>query len=60
MGDLTLAKRDFPADSSLRAWIKNPASFKPLTKMPSFQGIIKEEEFAPLMAYVRELGAKRP
>ncbi len=56
IGDLTLAKRDFPADSSLQAWIKNPSSFKPMTKMPSFQGIIKDEEFAPLMAYVRELG----
>lgn len=56
LGDLTLAKRDFPADSSLRSWIRNPPSFKPLTKMPSFQGIIKDEEFAPLIAYVRELG----
>lgn len=59
-GDVTLAKTDFPADSSLQAWIKNPSSFKPLTKMPSFQGVIKEEEFAPLIAYVRELGAKAP
>ena len=56
VGDLTLAKRDFPVDSSLQAWIRNPSSFKPLTKMPSFQGIIKDEEFAPLIAYVRELG----
>ncbi|MBW8887509.1 MAG: c-type cytochrome [Fibrobacteres bacterium] len=56
VGDLTLAKRDFPADSSLRSWIRNPPSFKPLTKMPSFQGLIKDEEFAPLIAYVRELG----
>jgi hypothetical protein len=29
-----------------------------LTKMPSFEGIVKEEEFAPLIAFVRELGAK--
>jgi mono/diheme cytochrome c family protein len=57
-GDVTLAKADFPADSSLRSWIKNPSFFKPLTKMPSFQGIIKEDEFAPLIAYVRELGAR--
>ncbi len=56
LGDVTLAKRDFPADSSLRLWIQNPPSFRPLTKMPSFQGIIKDEEFAPLIAYVRELG----
>jgi len=60
LGDLTLAKKDFPADSSLRAWIRNPSSFKPLTKMPSFQGIIQDAEFAPLIAYVRELGSRTP
>lgn len=60
LGDLTLAKKDFPADSSLRAWIQNPSSFKPLTKMPSFQGIIQDSEFAPLIAYVRELGSRTP
>lgn len=58
VGDLTLAKRDFPTDSLLKEWLMNPAAFKPLTKMPPFHGIIKEEEFAPLMAYVRELGGK--
>ncbi|MDQ2999742.1 MAG: cytochrome c, partial [Fibrobacterota bacterium] len=55
-GDVTKAKINFPADSLLQAWIRNPASFKPLTKMPSFQGIIKDEEYAPLITYVRELG----
>jgi mono/diheme cytochrome c family protein len=58
VGDLTLAKRDFPTDSLLQAWIRNPPSFRPLTKMPPFDGIIKEEEYAPLMAYVRQLGEK--
>ena len=56
LGDVTLAKKDFPADSSLQAWIRNPQSFRPLTKMPSFQGVIKDEEYAPLIAFVRELG----
>lgn len=58
VGDLTLAKRNLPTDSLLQAWIRNPPSFKPLTKMPPFEGIIKEEEYAPLMAYVRQLGEK--
>jgi cytochrome c1 len=56
IGDVTKAKVDFPADSSLQAWIRNPSAFRPLTKMPSFQGVIREEEYAPLIAYVRELG----
>ncbi|MDB5104191.1 MAG: putative diheme cytochrome c-553 [Fibrobacteres bacterium] len=55
IGDVTKAKVDFPADSSLQAWIRNPSAFKPLTKMPSFQGVIREEEYAPLIAYVRDL-----
>jgi cytochrome c1 len=58
IGDLTLAKKNFPTDSPLRAWIENPPAFRPLTKMPPFQGVIREEEFGPLMAYVRELGIK--
>jgi mono/diheme cytochrome c family protein len=60
IGDLTRAKVDFPEDSSVVAWIKNPPAFKPMTKMPPFGGVIKEEEFAPLVAYVRELGKKTP
>ena len=55
LGDLTRSKIDFPADSSLRAWIQNPPSFKPMTKMPPFKGIIQDAEYAPLMAYVRQL-----
>jgi mono/diheme cytochrome c family protein len=56
LGDITKAKVDFPEDSTLQAWIRNPPSFRPLTKMPAFQGVIKDEEYAPLIAYVRELG----
>lgn len=56
IGDLRRAKVDFPADSSVQAWIRNPSAVRPDTKMPSFQGVIKDEEFGPLIAYVRELG----
>ena len=55
-GDLTRAKHDFPGDSLLQAWIRNPSAFRPMTKMPGFEGIIKDEEYAPLIAYVRQLG----
>ena len=57
LGDLTKSKVDFPADSSLKVWIQNPSSFKPLTKMPPFKDVIQEPDYAPLMAYVRELSA---
>ncbi len=59
LGDLTRSKVDFPADSSLQAWIEHPANFKPLTKMPPFQGVIQKSEFPPLIAYVRQLSAAR-
>ena len=55
LGDLTRSKIDFPADSSLKAWIQNPPAFKPMTKMPPFKDIIQDAEYAPLMAYVRQL-----
>jgi mono/diheme cytochrome c family protein len=58
VGDVTLAKRNFPTDSLLQAWIRNPPSFRPLTKMPPFEGVIQEAEYAPLIAYVRGLGDK--
>jgi mono/diheme cytochrome c family protein len=58
IGDLTLAAKNLPTDSLLHAWIRNPAAFRPLTKMPAYEGVLKEEEYAPLMAYVRELGKK--
>jgi mono/diheme cytochrome c family protein len=60
IGDVTLAKRDFPTDSLLEAWIRNPPAFRPLTKMPPFHGILKDEEYAPLIAYVRKLGENAP
>jgi len=56
--DLRLAGAHFPSDEQLIAWIKNPAAFKPGVKMPAWQGVIPEQDFAALAAYVRELGAK--
>jgi len=58
LADLRQAARHYPTDEQLEAWIKNPASFKPGTKMPSWEGVIQPDEYAPLMAYVKELGRK--
>ena len=48
----------YHSDEQLIAWIKNPSKINPGTKMPTWEGTIKEEEFAPLAQYVRQLGAK--
>jgi mono/diheme cytochrome c family protein len=56
VGDLRRATLDYPTDPQLEAFIRHAPSFKPGTKMPAFNGIIGENDYAPLIAYVRELG----
>jgi len=56
VGDLRRASQDFPTDAALEAFIRHAPMFKPGTKMPGWNGIIGESEYAPLIAYVRELG----
>lgn len=55
VGDLRGANERYPSDEALRAWIENAPALKPGTKMPAWKGIIRDEEYAPLMAYVRSL-----
>jgi len=53
--DLTAANEKYPADAELRDWIDNAPTKKPGTRMPAWKGIIKEEDYDPLMAHVRSL-----
>lgn len=55
-GDLRGAWKKYPTDDGLKAWISNAPSFKPDTKMPTWEGVIAENEYPPLMQYVRQLG----
>jgi len=57
IGDLRKAAEHYPTDAQLVAWIKNPSSLKPGTKMPTWDGVIAETEYPALIAYVKELGA---
>lgn len=56
IGDLRRAAEHYPTDTQLVAWIKNPSSFKPGTKMPTWDGVIADGEYPALIAYVKELG----
>ena len=56
IGDLRRATQDFPADAQLEAFIRHAPSFKPGSEMPAWNGIISEGDYAPLIAYVWELG----
>ncbi|MGH9364824.1 MAG: c-type cytochrome [Thermoanaerobaculia bacterium] len=56
IGDLRKAAAHYPTDAQLVAWIKNPSTFKPGTKMPTWDGVIPDGDYPALIAYVKELG----
>ena len=60
--DLRKGPDKYPTDDELIAWIKHPERARPGIAMPTWDGVIQEEEYAPLVAYVRSLApaAKTP
>ena len=56
--DLTKASLRYPTDEGLIAYIKHPEEFVPGVALPTWDGVIREEEYAPLAAYVRTLGQR--
>lgn len=56
VGDLHRANESYPTDVELRRWIDEAPSMKPGTKMPGWKGVIAEQDYPPLLAYVRSLG----
>ena len=57
--DLTGAAEHLGSPAAIEAWIRNPASITPGVAMPAWQGVIAEDEYAPLIEYVRRLGEER-
>jgi mono/diheme cytochrome c family protein len=55
VGDLRGANEHFTTDEALRAWIEDAPRQRPGTKMPPWKGVIRDEDYAPLMSYVRTL-----
>jgi mono/diheme cytochrome c family protein len=60
--DLRKGPEKHPTDDELIAWIRHPERLRPGIAMPTWDGVIKEDEYAPLVDYVRSLarGAKTP
>jgi mono/diheme cytochrome c family protein len=58
--DLRQGARDFPTDPELIAYIRHPEQYKPGVKMPTWDGVIAEDDYAPLAAHVRKLGEGAP
>jgi cytochrome c2 len=57
VADLRQANEHYPTDEALIAWIRNAPAIKPGTRMPPFEGLIKEDELGVLARYVRTFGA---
>jgi mono/diheme cytochrome c family protein len=54
--DFTDAAKKYPTDEIIVQWIKNPRQIVPHSRMPAWEGRMKDDEYAPLAAYVRWLG----
>jgi mono/diheme cytochrome c family protein len=55
--DLRKGAAGFATDEELIAFIRHPEIKKPGVKMPTWDGVIAEADYAPLAAHVRKLGA---
>lgn len=49
------AKPEYADEGGLRDFILDPKSKKPMTRMPSFQGKINDDDFKALLAYLASL-----
>ncbi len=56
IADLRTAHQKYPDDTSLSLRIRNPSAFNPASRMPKFEGVVAEGDYAQLVAYVRWLG----
>jgi mono/diheme cytochrome c family protein len=57
--DMREGSKKHPTDESLIAFIKNPAATVPGSKMPAWHGVIQENEYLPLVEYVRSLAGSQ-
>ena len=53
--DLRRGPARYPTDEELIAYIKHPERAKPEIAMPTWDGVIQEDEYAPLASHVRSL-----
>jgi mono/diheme cytochrome c family protein len=53
--DVREAFSQFHSDSQVIDFLHNPSQFFPDSKMPTWDGVIQESEYAPLLAYVHTL-----
>src|SRR5215469_448892 len=59
IGDLRQAGQHFPTPEALKLWIEEAPSIRPGTRMPGWKGVIREQDYEPLMKHVLQLGKNR-
>ena len=57
VGDLRKAYTKY-SDTQIIELLRNPKKYNPNTTMPSFDGLIKEDDYPVLVEYVKKLGKK--
>jgi mono/diheme cytochrome c family protein len=57
--DLREASKKYDSDEKLAAFIRDPSTFVPGTKMPTWQGVIADHEYPALLAHLRALEQRR-
>ena len=58
IGDLRKAVEHYPTDKGLEEWIRHAPRIKPGTRMPEWDGVIREGDYPAIIEYVKELGKK--
>ena len=59
IADLRSAGQHYPTPEALRTWIEDAPGVKPGARMPVWKGVIREEDYQPLMDHVLQLGKTR-
>ncbi|HUM10190.1 MAG TPA: c-type cytochrome [Myxococcaceae bacterium] len=59
IADLRRAGENYPTRESLKLWIQEAPRIKPGTRMPAWNGVIREQDYEPLIDHVLELGKTR-
>jgi mono/diheme cytochrome c family protein len=57
---LTDGAADFATDAELAEFIRDPGRERPWIEMPAWNGVLAEDEYAPLVEYVRSRATRRP
>ena len=59
IADLRKAGEHYPTRETLKLWIQEAQNIRPVTGMPSWKNVIREEDYDPLIDHVLKLGKNR-